>query len=147
MTALQDIAAEIRIEAPRERVWTVLTGEGQIEQWLGCLGYRAEIGALFHMQPDPGKRAAGNVEGATHCELLALEPPERMRFSWFMPGTPKTEVEIVLTGNDDGSTTARLVHSGWDRLEPDQVRAIRDMLEGGWTSFVLPGLKRVAEAC
>jgi uncharacterized protein YndB with AHSA1/START domain len=146
MTALPNIEAEIRIEADRQRVWDVLTREGLIEQWLGCLGYRAEIGALFYMQPDPAKRAAGNVEGATHCELLDLEPPERMRFSWFMPGTPKTEVEIVLTGNDDGSTTARLVHSGWDRFEADQVRAIRDMLDGGWKSFVLPGLKRVTEA-
>ena len=57
----------------------------------------------------------------------------------------KTEVEIVLAANGDGSTTARLVHRGWDRFEPDQVRPIRDMLDGGWRSFVLPGLKRVAE--
>lgn len=146
MTALPDIEQEIRIQAPRERVWTVLTGEGLVDQWLGCLGYKPEIGTLFYMQPDPGKRAAGDIDGATHCELLALEPPERVVFSWFMPGTPKTEVEIALAGNDDGSTTARLVHNGWDRFEADQIRAIRDMLDGGWKSFVLPGLKRVAEA-
>ena len=146
MTALPDIEQEIQIQAPRERVWAVLTGEGLVDQWLGCLGYQAEIGTLFYMQPDPSKRAAGEVDGATHCELLDLEPPERMRFSWFMPGTPKTEVEIVLAANGDGSTTARLVHQGWDRFEPDDVRAIRDMLDGGWKSFVLPGLKRVAEA-
>ena len=146
MTRLADIATEIRIDAPRERVWTVLSAEGLVGEWLGCLGYRAEIGTLFYMQPDPAKRAAGDIAGATHCELLELEPPERMRFSWFLPGTPKTEVEIVLTESGDGSTTARLAHRGWDRFEPEQVRAIRDMLDRGWRSFVLPGLQRVAEA-
>jgi uncharacterized protein YndB with AHSA1/START domain len=146
MTVVEDIEQEVRIEAGRERVWTVLTGEGLIGEWLGCLGYRAEIGGIFHMQPDADRRAAGDVEGATHCELLLLEPPERMRFSWFMPGTPKTLVEIALTDNGDGSTTARLRHSGWERFEADEVRAIRDMLDGGWRRFVLPSLKRLAEA-
>lgn len=146
MTMLQDIEQEIGIRAGRTRVWEVLTGEGLVEQWLGCIGYRAEIGRLFYMQPDPARRASGDIEGATHCELLALEPPERMRFSWFMPGTPATIVDIRLTQNADGSTTARLVHSGWDQFAPDDIRAIRDMLDGGWKSFVLPGLQRVAEA-
>ena len=146
MSALADIEQEIRIAAGRERVWAVLTGEGLVGEWLGCLGYRAQIGALFHMQPDPAKRAAGDIEGATHCELLSLEPPARMRFSWFMPGTPKTLVEVSLTDNEDGSTTARLRHSGWDAFDAGEMRAIRDMLDGGWKTFVLPGLKRVAEA-
>ena len=146
MSGLEDIEQEIRIEASRERVWAVLAGEGLVEEWLGCLGYRAEIGALFYMQPDPGRRASGDVEGATHCELLALEPPERMRFSWFMPGTPRTVVQIMLTDNGDGSTTARLRHAGWAQFDAGEVRAIRDMLDGGWKSFVLPSLKRAAEA-
>jgi uncharacterized protein YndB with AHSA1/START domain len=146
MMQLADIEHGIRIEAPRARVWTVLTEPGLVEQWLGCIGYRAEIGALFYMQHDPAKRAAGDVTGATHCELEALDAPERMVFSWFVPGTPKTQVTIVLTDNEDGSTTAQLAHSGWDRFEPETIRQIRDMLDGGWSSFVLPGLKRVAEA-
>jgi uncharacterized protein YndB with AHSA1/START domain len=145
MSVLEDIEQEIRIEASRDRVWAVLAGEGLVEEWLGCLGYRAEIGTLFYMQPDPARRSSGDIEGATHCELLSLEPPQRMRFSWFLPGTPKTLVEIVLGDNGDGSTTARLSHSGWDRFDADEVRAIRDMLDGGWKSFVLPSLKRAAE--
>ena len=145
MTMLDNIEQEIRIEASRERVWAVLTGEGLVGEWLGCLGYRAEIGAIFYMQPDPSRRAIGDIEGATHCELLSLEPPERMRFSWFLPGTPKTLVEILLSDHGDGSTTARLSHSGWDQFDAEEVRAIRDGLEAGWKSFVLPGLKRAAE--
>ena len=144
-TALPDITCAVEIEAPIARVWTCLTDEGLVEHWLGCLGFRPQVGALFYMQADPGKRANGDVSGATHCEVEALEPPQRLRFSWFMPGTPKTYVEIVLSAGADGTTSARLVHGGWDQFAADDLRAIHQMLEGGWRSYVLPGLKRVAE--
>lgn len=142
---LTDIAESIHVETGRERVWTVLTSEGLVEEWLGCLGFRPVVGTLFYMQPDPAKRAGGDVEGATHCELEALEAPDRMRFSWFMPGSPKTHVTIELS-DLAGGTLVSLRHSGWDRFDEDEIRSIHAMLAGGWKSFVLPGLKRVAEA-
>jgi uncharacterized protein YndB with AHSA1/START domain len=145
MTPLDDISQSIDIAAPVDRVWRVLTSEGLVEEWLGCLGYRAVVGTVFYMQPDAARRAAGDATGATHCELLALEPPVRMSFSWFMPGTPKTTVNIALAPQIGGARVA-LTHSGWDQFDADQARAIRDALEGGWSSFVLPQLKRTAEA-
>lgn len=142
--SLPDILCEIAIDAPVSRVWTCLTDEGLVGEWLGCIGFRAEVGCLFYMQPDPAK--AGRIEGATHCEVEVIEPPERIRFSWFLPGTPKTHVEIALTANADGTTTARLVHTGWDQFDADTLRAVHEMLAGGWRSGALPNLRRVAEA-
>ncbi len=144
MTALGDIACAIEIEATPERVWQVMTTEGLVEEWLGCIGFAAKTGALFYMQPDAGRAAKGDVEGATHCELEALDAPRSMRFSWFLPGFPKTQVELTLTPSGAG-TRVELTHSGWAQFDADQIRAIRDMLEGGWRSAVLPGLKRVSE--
>jgi uncharacterized protein YndB with AHSA1/START domain len=144
MTPLSDISQTIDIAAPIARVWTVLTGEGLVAEWLGCLGYRAQLGAVFHMQTDPAKRAAGDVTGATHCEVLALEAPHRFAFSWFLPGTPRTTVDITLAPQD-GGTRVRLVHGGWDQFDAADIAAIRGALEGGWGGFVLPQLKRVAE--
>lgn len=37
-------------------------------------------------------------------------------------------------------------HEGWDQFPADAVRQIHEALSGGWRSFVLPGLKREAEA-
>jgi uncharacterized protein YndB with AHSA1/START domain len=141
---IADISQSIDISAPVERVWTAMTSEGLVEQWLGCLGYKAELGHVFYMQQAPARREAGDTTGATHCELLRLDPPREMRFSWYYPELPKTEVSIRLTPTAEG-THVELVHSGWDRFDEDQIRAIRDALEGGWKSFVLPQLKRVAE--
>ncbi|MGZ8281747.1 MAG: SRPBCC family protein [Allosphingosinicella sp.] len=141
---IADIVQSIEIDAPIERVWFVLTEQGMVEQWLGCLGYKPQIGRVFYMQPDSARRQAGNVEGATHCQLLALDPPHELRFSWYYPDMPKTEVSIRLTVSGDG-TRAELVHRGWDQFDEHQIGAIRDALEGGWKSFVLPGLKSVVE--
>ena len=142
---LGDIKDSIEIEAGRDRVWTVLTSEGLVEEWLGCIGFKPVIGALFYMQPDPGKREAGNLDGATHCEIEALEAPELMRFSWFLPGTPKTRVSISLDDAPAGRTRVSLTHSGWEQFDPEQIKGIRNILAGGWSSYVLPGLKRVSE--
>ena len=62
-----------------------------------------------------------------------------------MPGTPKTRIAIRLDEKGAGRTRAGLTHSGWDQFPPEMVRAIHQMLEGGWKSFVLPNLKAAAE--
>lgn len=146
MTNLADIDCAITIEASRERTWSVLITPELVQAWLGCTGFAAEVGTLFHMQPDPQRRACGSTEGATHCVVKTLEPPDRLGFSWFLPGTPETHVEIVLSGPAEGPTTARLVHCGWGQFEADSIRPIREMLDGGWRSFVLPNLKRRVES-
>lgn len=142
---IRDITQSIHVEAPVERVWAVLTTKGLVEEWLGCMQFEPAVGHLFFMQPDAARRVAGDTSGATYCELLRLNRPSEMAFSWFYPDMPKTEVAIRLAPDGDG-TRVELVHSGWDQFDERQIVGIRDALEGGWKSFVLPGLKRLAES-
>lgn len=142
---LPDIVETIRIQAPPWVVWDFLVEPEYVPRWLGCLQYRKEVGHLFYMQPDPERRAAGRVEGATHCRVLQLEEPERFAFSWFLPGMPETRVTLTLSEADGGGTEVRLVHSGWDAFDAEAVADIRTALEGGWRSGVLPGLATVVE--
>lgn len=46
---LADILAEINIAASTDHVWETLTSEATVPQWLGCMGYRREVGITFHM--------------------------------------------------------------------------------------------------
>jgi uncharacterized protein YndB with AHSA1/START domain len=108
--------------------------------------YRREVGHIFFMQPDPAKAAADDVTGATQCEILALEAPRRFKFSWFLPGHPATYVTFVLEPVDEDATRVIFTHEGWAAFPADQIKPIHDMLSGGWKSFVLPALKRTAEA-
>ncbi len=145
-TALPSIVETIEIEASPTVVWRFLSDPALVPGWLGCMRFSGTVGSTFFMQMDAEKRAADNVEGATHCEILELHAPERFVFSWFLPETPRTTVSIKLTGHAAGGTTVTLEHSGWDQFEPGAIEAIRSALEGGWRSFVLPGLKSAVEA-
>lgn len=142
---IEDIEAAIEIAAPVERVWAVLTGRGLVDQWLGCMRFKPLVGHVFYMQQDNAKRMRGDISGAIHCAVEILDPPNRFAFSWYFQDMPKTQVTVTLT-ETPGGTRASLVHTGWDQYPEAQIRAVRDSLAGGWTSFVLPMLKKVAES-
>ena len=142
---VQDIEAGVEIAAPADRVWSVLTHPGDVEKWLGSLHYQPVLGQVFYMQQDNAKRARGDVAGAIHCQVEALDRRRRFAFSWYFPDMPKTHVEITLAASDAG-TRVSLIHTGWNEYPPQQAQPIRDGLAKGWSQFVLPMLKTVAEA-
>lgn len=143
---LPQIIETITIDRPIAHVWRALTDDALAPKWLGCLNYKAAIGHVFYMQPDQQKAAQNDVTGATHCEILTLDAPHLLAFSWFFPNFPATFVSFALEAIDEGHTRVLFTHKGWDQFPADQIKPIRDMLDGGWKSFVLPGLKRTAEA-
>jgi uncharacterized protein YndB with AHSA1/START domain len=143
---LRPIVAEISIEAPIAHVWEVMTSEDSVPGWLGCMNYRREVGTTFHMQPDPAKRQAGDISGATHCDVVTLRAPHNFDFTWYMPGTPATFVKISLFSEGPDRSFVRLSHEGWEQFPADMVRAFHEQLSGGWSGGVLPGLRRAAEA-
>ena len=139
-----NIEHSLLVEAPNGDVWDVLTGADTVPRWLGCLQYQPVTGHVFYMQQDDARREAGDVEGATHCEILTLEPPSVFAFSWFLPDTPATRVRIQLDQQDEG-TVVTLLHDGWEQFDAFKIRSVRDSLAGGWKFFALPNLKRLVE--
>jgi uncharacterized protein YndB with AHSA1/START domain len=138
--AIPPINHTIIVKASLERVWQALTDPAQVQIWVGAIGFKPEIGAKFEFHAPP----QGEWDGITYSELLVLEKPHKMAFSWYVPNTPVTVVEITL--RDLGSQTeVTLVHSGWDQFPPE-VKPIRDQLDHGWGGFVLPQLAALVES-
>jgi uncharacterized protein YndB with AHSA1/START domain len=144
--ALAPIEADIQITAPVAHVWKVLTEPDLVHQWLGCIDFQPIVGHIFYMQPDQVKAAAGDISGATHCEVESLDPPSSIVFSWYMPDTPKTHVTLSLIQRAPELTLVTLVHDGWDKFPASFVASIHEALSGGWRQYVLPNLKKVCEA-
>lgn len=140
------IEETIVIDAPVNKVWRTMTSENSVPRWLGCMRYKAEVGAVFYMQQDRQKAAADDVSGATHCEILLLDEPTHFRFSWFVPGFPPTFVSFRLESTTPTQTNVLFSHDGWDQFPSESIKAIFDALSGGWKSYILPGLKRETEA-
>jgi uncharacterized protein YndB with AHSA1/START domain len=140
---LEPIAHVIDVDVPLDHLWHVMTDAATVPQWLGCMNYEPRLGHTFHMQPDGARRAVGDIAGATHCDVTSLAKP-LFAFSWYMPGTPKTNVSFRLAALEPGKTRVVFAHDGWDQFPAEMVRGIRDMLQGGWTSVVLPNLAKAA---
>ena len=143
---LLPIVAEIAIDKPIDKVWDVLTGAATVPLWLGAMDYRAELGTTFFMQQDPEKQATHDTDGATWCDVVLLQKPHKFDFSWYVPGTEATMVQISLFSEGDNRTFVRLLHDGWDDFERDAIADFYNALGDGWRDDVLPNLKRVAEA-
>lgn len=143
---LGPILADVEIACSAEHVWRIITSEESVPNWLGCMRYERAVGHVFYMQQDQAKARADDISSATHCEILALDEPRLFKFSWFLPGFPSTDVSFRLEPISPNATRVVFAHEGWEQFPPDQIKAIRDMLDGGWRSFILPNLKRVAES-
>jgi uncharacterized protein YndB with AHSA1/START domain len=70
-------------------------------------------------------------------EVTAWDPPHRVAMTWHPnPNVVATAVEVVFEALGPASTRVQLVHSGWERLSPDDVPGRRDHYEQGWPAVL-----------
>ncbi len=138
------IEREILIEAPRERVWAVLTEAEHVARWFGD---KAEIDLW------PGGQAAfGWGDDGTHrAQVERVDRPSFFSFRWARKANvPPVEgeatlVEFTLTEHGSG-TLLTVVETGFAQLhgsEDDRTQAAQENTKG-WQSE-LADLKEYAE--
>ena len=107
-----------------EAVWRALTDPEALGAWLMRTDFAPEPGRPFRLWYD----REGGGEGCFDCEILALEPPTRMVWSW-LNAERLTEGPMEVTFTLDpapGGTRLRIHHSG--ERDPETVEAFRN----GW---------------
>jgi uncharacterized protein YndB with AHSA1/START domain len=87
----RDLCLTRRYPHPPELVWRALTDPGLLAEWLMPNDFAPEIGRRFHMRTDP----APGFDGVVEAEVLELDAPRRMRWSW-KGGPIDTEVTFTL---------------------------------------------------
>jgi uncharacterized protein YndB with AHSA1/START domain len=139
MVVPNSIEREIQIDAPLERVWSMVTEPEHIGRWLSD---SAEIdlrpGGELMLRWDKLGTAPGTVE--------RVEPPHVFAFRWVTPEPDRdasaqegcfTLVEFVLRAEGDG-TLLRVVESGFASVDGTerQNAELAARHEGGWGSFL-----------
>ncbi|MFI7445610.1 SRPBCC family protein [Nonomuraea indica] len=128
--SLATISVDQFIPAPPARVWSSLTEPDLLARWWVPGDIRAVVGHRFHLQM-PGW-------GPVACEVLEVEPPERLVYTFNTTWT--LTWRLVAEGK---GTRLLLEHSGFD-LDDKRDRAAFERMGPGWRTMVLPRLAEVA---
>jgi uncharacterized protein YndB with AHSA1/START domain len=137
MSSIPPIKHTIVLNAPIQRVWRALTTPDELAVWFGPIGFEPRLGHTFHLQTEP----QAGWDGKTYCDIMAIDEPHRLAFTWYVPNTPVTLVTFTLR-DLGGTTELTLEHTGWEQLPPEAA-PIRDALDQGWGGAVLPNLRRL----
>lgn len=108
---------------PLEKVWRALTDPAALAVWLLMSNdFEPRLGRRFTFRAAPRPDFRGWIE----CEVIALEPPTRMAWSWQSSdvGEP-TRVEFNLKAVE-GGTRLTLAHTG--DAPPDMITRVT----AGW---------------
>jgi uncharacterized protein YndB with AHSA1/START domain len=131
---------DIRLEAfypyPPERVWRAITDGPAMTKWLMPNDFEPRIGHKFefHTKPAPG------FDGIVHCEVLAMEEPKVLSYSW-KGGPIDTVVKFSLEPAPNG-TKLFFEQAGFGGLKAIMVSY---MLGSGWKKMFRSSLPKVIE--
>jgi uncharacterized protein YndB with AHSA1/START domain len=124
-----DIDATATYPHPVERVWAALTSSDALAVWLMPNDFKPVVGHRFTFRTKP----APGFDGIVRCEVLELDPPRRMVWTW-AGGNIDTTVTFTLEQTADAGTRLRMHQVGFHGLGAQLTRRI---LTSGW-----PGILR-----
>jgi uncharacterized protein YndB with AHSA1/START domain len=145
-TGTDRIERQVRLVAPRARVWRALTDTREFGQWFGV----KLTGAVA-----PGVKLRGplTIKGYEHVTFEAtvetVEPETRFSFRWHpyavepgvdYSGEPTTLVVFTLE-EVDGGTLLTVVETGFDKVPASRRAKAFEMNSNGWGAQ-LENLKR-----
>lgn len=128
-----DVTQAVEVDAPRERVWQLLTDPAELPRWWpDAAELEPRVGGRVKLDFGPG-----DVSG----EVTRWEPPSALAFTWVPSNMPGLELHVTFTVDDLGGGRSRVqvVHSGFETAPAEA----REAVAGGWEHF-LPRLARAA---
>ncbi|WBY01402.1 SRPBCC family protein [Ramlibacter tataouinensis] len=146
------IERSILIDAPRAKVWQLLSDAERFGRWFG-----ADLkGQTF--APGQVTRGPITIEGYTHIlfevKVERVEPQQLLSWRWHpyavdpavdYSGEEPTLVTWTLHDAPNNATLVRTVESGFDQVPPHRRLEAFRMNSGGWTAQ-LENIRRHAEA-
>ena len=138
--SVDQIEREVRIAAPVERVWALVTEAEHLGTWFGDAGAEVDLRPGGELLLRWARAGGGAVTAKARIEQV--EPPRRLSYRW-VPGEAGGElvdghttlVELTLREDGDG-TLLKVVESGFASLTfPDDDRERRRADNtGGWAA-------------
>jgi uncharacterized protein YndB with AHSA1/START domain len=130
------VVIERDIPHPLEKVWRALTIQPLIEDWLMANDFEPTVGHEFTLRT----QAVGGWNGIIECQVLAVEPPHKLSYTWASMGL-ESVVTFTLAPTASGARL-RMEQSGFPAGAVQNIRGA----EYGWTNFLNRLEQTVAKA-
>ncbi|MBW4579134.1 MAG: SRPBCC domain-containing protein [Tildeniella nuda ZEHNDER 1965/U140] len=111
----QTVTLEVFYPHCQERVWQALTDRRALAAWMMDNNFEPRLGHKFHFR----QRDGFGLDRCIHCEVIELEPPNRLAYRWQEAQTEDSTIVIWTLTPVSGGTTLQLRHH-----QPVQTTAI-----------------------
>ncbi|WP_084439563.1 SRPBCC family protein [Dyadobacter alkalitolerans] len=136
------IVTERIYNAPIEKVWKAITDKAQMKEWYFDLSeFKPEKGFKFSFSGGDDK-----VQFLHECEILIVEPPKKLAYSWTYPeyeGYSVVTFELFEEGPKQ--TRLKLTHEGVDSFPKNNPNFAVSSFTGGWDFILGQSLKKYVE--
>ncbi|WP_312111160.1 SRPBCC family protein [Brevibacillus reuszeri] len=134
--SISDIVQTLLLNAPLQKVWDAVATADGIAAWFMPNDFQPIAGQAFTIH---------SPYGDSPCMVKEIDPPNRLVFGWGKDWTITFSLKDL-----EGKTEFTLIHAGWSEdtvTEFGEAHTIvRDRMNQGWDSSVLPKLKAYVEA-
>jgi len=104
----QTLTFEAQYPHPPEQVWQALTQPQALSIWLMDNNFEPRVGHCFQFR----ETALPGLESVVNCQVLAVEPPRRLVYTWQTTGILVPSMVTWTLTPIDGGTQLRLHHTG-----------------------------------
>lgn len=91
-----------------EKLWAAVTDSEKLEKWVLKNNFKPIVGYQFQFRAEPNEYWDGVIDG----EVLAVEPPNRLSYTWAV-GDEKHTVVWTLQELEDGKVNLHLEQTGF----------------------------------
>jgi uncharacterized protein YndB with AHSA1/START domain len=137
-TPIESVDVDYELAAATEIVWRALTESDLLSTWLMQNDFQPIVGHRFTFRAQP----MPHWDGIVHCEVLEVNPPHRLSYSW-RGGAGDFALDTIVTWTleprADGGTLLHLEHAGF--LPKDAMG--REGMERGWRGHIADRLREV----
>jgi uncharacterized protein YndB with AHSA1/START domain len=122
-----DVSVQHQFPFSIEKVWDALTDSETLGKWIWPNNFKPIVGHTFQFRAEPNEWWNGIVD----CEVLEIEEPYKLSYSWNSAGE-ETTVVWTLKELEGGQTILLLDQSGFS----EETKQTKGAIEGATYSWI-----------